>query len=79
VFYEKHFFHLEQVITKVLPNISPPPRTVIIERFPALPPKPRDVIIERWIPYESMQQRKVIVHRAEEAKSYPPPRNIIIT
>ena len=51
--------YLEQVITKVLPPIQPPPRSVIVERLPALPPKPRDIIIERWIPYESTQKRKV--------------------
>jgi hypothetical protein len=26
-----------------------------------------------------MQKRKVIVHRAEEPKPYPPPKNVIIT
>lgn len=72
--------HLAQVVTKSLPPLPPPPRSVVIEKLPALPPKPRDIIIERWIPYEStQQQRKVIVQRAEGAKSYPPPRNVIIT
>ncbi|UJR09541.1 hypothetical protein I4U23_013778 [Adineta vaga] len=68
-----------KVITKTLPPIPPPPRSVIIENLPRLPPKPRDVIIERWIPYESIYKRPVIVHRAKEAKPYPPPKNIIIT
>ncbi|CAF1299637.1 unnamed protein product [Adineta ricciae] len=68
-----------QVLTKTLPPLPPPPRSVIIEKLPPLPPKPRDVIIERWIPYEaSMLKRKVVVQRAEEAKPYPPPKNIII-
>ncbi len=73
------FFYLAKVVTKPLPPLPPPPRSVIIERLPALPSKPRDIIIERWIPYESMQKRKVIVHRAEEPKAYPPPKNVIIT
>ncbi|CAF4676258.1 unnamed protein product [Rotaria sp. Silwood1] len=69
-----------QVLTKTLPPVPPPPRSIIIERVPSLPPKPRDIIIERWIPYESMaQKRKVIVQRCEEPKPYPPPKNVIIT
>ncbi|UJR36575.1 hypothetical protein I4U23_029294 [Adineta vaga] len=68
-----------QVLTKTLPPIPPPPRSVVIEKLPPLPAKPRDVIIERWIPYEaSMQKRKVVVQRAEEVKPYPAPKNIII-
>ncbi|CAF5228237.1 unnamed protein product, partial [Rotaria magnacalcarata] len=55
------------VVTKTLPPLPPPPRTVVIEKLPPLPPKPRDIIIERWVPYESMHKRKVIVQRAEEA------------
>ena len=66
-------------MTKTLPPLPPPPRSVIIEKLPPLPPKPRDVIIERWIPYEAnMLKRKVVVQRAEEIKPYPRPRNIII-
>ncbi|CAF5211241.1 unnamed protein product, partial [Rotaria magnacalcarata] len=61
-----------------LPALPVPPRSVIIERLPPLPPKPRDIIIERWIPYGSMSHRKTIVQRAEAAKPYPKPRNIII-
>lgn len=68
------------MITKTLPPLPPPPRSVIIERLPPLPPKPQDVIIERWIPYESTTaKRKVIIQRAEPPKPFPPPRNIIIT
>ncbi|CAF0975998.1 unnamed protein product [Adineta steineri] len=68
-----------QVLTKNLPPLPAPPRSVIIEKLPAIPPKPRDIIIERWIPYESsMQKRKIVVERAEEVKPYPPPKNIII-
>ncbi|CAF3707095.1 unnamed protein product [Rotaria socialis] len=67
-----------QVVTKTLPPLPPPPRTVVIEKLPPLPHKPRDIIIERWIPYESMHKRKVIVQRAEEAKGLPPPKNVII-
>ncbi|CAF0941641.1 unnamed protein product [Adineta ricciae] len=67
------------VITRTLPPIPPPPRSVIIENLPRLPPKPRDVIIERWIPYEALYKRPVVVHRAKESKPYPPPKNVIIT
>ncbi len=74
------FIYLAQVLTKTLPPIPPPPRSVIIEKLPPLPPKPRDIIIERWIPYESTtHKRKVVVQRAEEPKPHPPPKNIIIT
>lgn len=65
------------VITKTLPPLPIPPRSVIIERLPPLPPKPHDVIVERWLPYRTTEKRKVIVQRAP-----PPvvqaPRNIII-
>lgn len=37
-----------------------------------------DIIIERWIPYGAQAKRKTIVQRAEGAKDYPKPRNIII-
>jgi hypothetical protein len=37
-----------------------------------------DIIIERWIPYGAQAKRKTIVQRAENAKDYPKPRNIII-
>ena len=70
-----HFAFL--VITKMLPPLPVPPRSVIIERLPPLPPKPRDLIVERWLPYRQQQKRQVIVQRAP-----PPvvqkPRNIII-
>ena len=46
------FSSLAQVLTKTLPPVPPPPRSVIIEKLPPLPPKPRDIVIERWIPYE---------------------------
>lgn len=68
-----------QVITKTLPPIPPPPRSVIIEKLPPLPAKPPDVLIERWIPYEATTKRKVIVERAEQPEAYPPPKNVIIT
>ncbi|CAF0986507.1 unnamed protein product [Rotaria magnacalcarata] len=67
-----------QTVIRKLPALPVPPRSVIIERLPPLPPKPRDIIIERWIPYGSMSHRKTIVQRAEAAKPYPKPRNIII-
>lgn len=78
----KNFYYisLAQIVTRFLPPLPPPPRSVILEKIPPLPPKPRDVIIERWIPYERLtQNREVIVQRAEETKPYPPPRNVIIT
>ncbi|CAF3320304.1 unnamed protein product [Rotaria socialis] len=69
-----------QFVTKTLPPLPPPPRSVVIERMAPLPPKPQDIIIERWIPYESIaQKRQVIVQRAEPSKPYPPSRNVIIT
>ncbi|CAF4707265.1 unnamed protein product, partial [Rotaria magnacalcarata] len=36
-----------------------------------------DIIIERWIPYGAQPKRKTIVQRAEAAKEYAKPRNII--
>lgn len=71
---------LAQVLTKTLPPLPPPPRSVIIEKLPALPPKPRDIVIERWIPYEATTyKRKVVIQRAEPPKPQPPTRNVIIT
>jgi len=55
-----------------------PPRSVIIERLPAAPAKPRDIIIERWIPYGAAAKRQTKVIRAEVAKGYAKPRNVII-
>ncbi len=37
-----------------------------------------DIIIERWIPYGAAAKRKTVVQRAEAAKEYAKPRNIII-
>lgn len=37
-----------------------------------------DIIIERWIPYGAAAKRKTIVQRAEAAKEYAKPRNVII-
>ena len=37
-----------------------------------------DIIIERWIPYGAAGKRKTIVQRAEAAKEYAKPRNVII-
>ncbi|UJR13598.1 hypothetical protein I4U23_000611 [Adineta vaga] len=67
-----------QTVVRKLPALPVPPRSVIIERIPAAPPRPRDIIIERWIPYGASAKRKTIVQRAENAKDYPKPRNIII-
>ncbi|UJR20716.1 hypothetical protein I4U23_023838 [Adineta vaga] len=66
-----------QIITKMLPPLPVPPRSVIIERLPPLPPRPRDVIVERWLPYRTLQKRRVIIQRAPPAV-IPKPRNIII-
>ncbi|CAF1012800.1 unnamed protein product [Rotaria sordida] len=67
-----------QTVVRNLNAIPVPPRSVVIERIPPTPPKPRDIIIERWIPYGPQAQRKTIVQRAQSARSYPPPRNVII-
>ena len=37
-----------------------------------------DIIIERWLPYGVVGERKTIVQRAESARDYPPPHNVII-
>ena len=37
-----------------------------------------DIIIDRWVPYGAAAKRKTVVQRAEAAKEYPKPRNIII-
>ena len=37
-----------------------------------------DIIIERWVPYGAAAKRKTIVQRAEAAKGYTAPRNVII-
>lgn len=37
-----------------------------------------DIIIERWLPYAATAKRKTVIQRAEAAKEYPKPRNIIV-
>jgi hypothetical protein len=37
-----------------------------------------DIIIERWVPYGAAAKRKTIVQRAEAAKGYAKPQNVII-
>ncbi len=37
-----------------------------------------DIIIERWVPYGAQAKRRTVVQRAEAAKAYAAPRNIII-
>jgi hypothetical protein len=67
-----------QTVIRRLAAIPVPPRSVIIERIPAAPPRPRDIIIERWVPYGAQAKRRTIVQRAEAARAYAAPRNIII-
>ncbi|CAF0969127.1 unnamed protein product [Rotaria sordida] len=67
-----------ETVTRCLPALPAPPRSVVIERFPPLPAKPRDIIIERWIPYGPQSERRTIVEPAPPAIKYPEPRNIII-
>jgi len=67
-----------QTVVRNLAAAAVPPRSVVIERIPAPPPKPRDIVIERWVPYGAMAKRKTIVQRAEAAKSYPKPQNVVI-
>ncbi|CAF4237669.1 unnamed protein product [Rotaria sp. Silwood2] len=66
------------IVTRSLPPIPVPPRSVVIERFPPLPEKPRDIIIERWIPYGSQTQRRTIVQRAPPAVQYPQPSHTVV-
>ncbi|CAF4649260.1 unnamed protein product, partial [Rotaria magnacalcarata] len=51
-------------VTRVLPAVPVPPRSVVIERYPPAPEKPRDIIIERWLPYGPESARRTIVQRA---------------
>ena len=37
-----------------------------------------DIIIERWVPYGAQAKRRTVVQRAEAARAYAAPRNIII-
>jgi len=67
-----------QTVIRKLAALPVPPRSVIIERLPAAPAKPRDIIIERWVPYGAAAKRKTVVQKAEAAKAYAAPRNIII-
>ncbi|CAF1019937.1 unnamed protein product [Rotaria sp. Silwood1] len=68
-----------ETITRYLPPIPVPPRSVVIERYPPLPEKPRDIIIERWLPYGPQPERRTIVEPAPPPIPYPEPRNKIIT
>ncbi|CAF1284023.1 unnamed protein product [Rotaria sordida] len=67
-----------ETVTRCLPAIPVPPRSVVIERLPSLPAKPRDIIIERWLPYKSLGQRRTIIQRAGPPIVYPAPRHTII-
>jgi len=67
-----------QTVIRKLAALPVPPRSVIIERLPAAPAKPRDIIIERWVPYGAAAKRKTVVQRAEAAKGYTAPKNVII-
>ncbi|CAF4172856.1 unnamed protein product, partial [Adineta steineri] len=62
-----------ETITKYLPAISAPARSVLIKRYPALPTRPRDILIERWLPYGPRPQRETITYPAPPAISYPEP------
>jgi len=62
-----------ETITRVLPAVPVPPRSVVIERLPAAPEKPRDIIIERWLPYGPESARRTIVQRAYCDIAYPQP------
>ncbi|CAF4224370.1 unnamed protein product [Rotaria sp. Silwood2] len=60
-----------ETITRMLPPLPTPQRSVVIERYPPLPEKPRDIIIERWIPYGRQIERRTIVQPAPPAREYP--------
>ncbi|CAF4234771.1 unnamed protein product, partial [Adineta steineri] len=62
-----------ETITKYLPAIPAPARSVLIKRYPALPTRPRDILIERWLPYGPRPQRETITYPAPPAISYPEP------
>jgi len=71
------------VIIERLPPLPPKPRKLaLFILFPILQSHKNlllgDIIIERWIPYAAVAKRKTIIQRAEDAKEYPKPRNIII-
>ncbi|CAF5105672.1 unnamed protein product, partial [Rotaria sp. Silwood1] len=65
-------------VTRTLPPLSVPPRSVVIERYPPLPEKPRDIIIERWIPYGRQTERHTIVQQAAPPIEYPKPSCTIV-
>ncbi|CAF1058886.1 unnamed protein product [Rotaria sordida] len=67
-----------ETITRTVPGLPPPPRSVIIERYPAAPEKPRDIIIERWIPYGPQCERRTIVQPAPPVADCERPSNTII-
>lgn len=67
-----------ETVTKYLPALPVPPRSVIIERYPPMPEKPRDIIIERWLPYGPQPERRTIVEEPPPAIGYAEPRNKII-
>jgi hypothetical protein len=71
------------VIIERLPPLPPKPRKLVLFILFSILQSHKnlllgDIIIERWIPYAAVAKRKTIIQRAEDAKEYPKPRNIII-
>jgi hypothetical protein len=67
-----------ETITRYLPPIPLPPRSLVIERFPPALEKPRDIIIERWCPYGPQPERREIVHPAPPPIKYPAPSHTVV-
>jgi hypothetical protein len=71
------------VIIERLPPLPPKPRKLVLFILFCIIQSHNgfllgDIIIERWLPYAAVAKRKTIIQRAEPAKEYPKPRNIII-
>ncbi|CAF4921933.1 unnamed protein product, partial [Rotaria magnacalcarata] len=66
-----------ETITRWLPPVPLPPRSLVIERFPASETL-QDIIIERWLPYGPASERRTIVQPAPPAMKYPLPTHKII-
>ncbi|CAF4576617.1 unnamed protein product, partial [Rotaria magnacalcarata] len=66
-----------KTITRWLPPVPVPPRSLVVDRFPA-PEVPPDIIMERWTPYGPPPERRTIVKPAPPPIKYPHPTHTVV-
>ncbi|CAM4748479.1 unnamed protein product [Rotaria magnacalcarata] len=66
-----------KTITRWLPPVPVPPRSLVVDHFPA-PEVPPDIIMERWTPYAPPPERRTIVKPAPPPIKYPHPTHTVV-